>query len=322
MTRSIYIIALLFFALKANAQTCCTAGAPISTNLEISNSDVNTLLVQLSYEYKSINLLIDDNKKLTSDPRSRLGQNVSLKLDYILSKKFAISTILPAVHQSRSTVSQSQSSFGLGDLTLIGQYTIFADPRNAINVGAGIKLPLGKVNHRDDSNIFLSPDMQSGSGSFDFILRTSVNRTGFLLPQLTGNFSAVYRKNGLNDSFGSTDTFGGRSFGFGDSAIFILAFKYLLDYKQGFLIPDVALKYRWGSANQEEVTIAPNSGGNWFSIPLGFSYDLDGKKSLRAYGELPIYQKLEGLQITTDFIVGLQLSYLLNKKNTVHLIEL
>jgi len=321
VTRYLLVLWLFLFALKANAQTCCTAGAPISSNLEISNGEKHSLLVQLSYEYKSINLLIDENKRLTNDPRSRFGQNLSLKLDYILSQKFAVSAIIPGVQQGRSTISQSQRSFGLGDVTLITQYAILSKPKSALNLAAGIKLPLGKVNHRDGSNIFLSPDMQSGSGSFDFIVRSSYNLTGFVFPLLSANASALYRKNGLNDSFGSTENFGGRSFGFGDNAIFVFGLKYLLDYKQGFLIPDLAIKYRWGSANREETTLAPNSGGHWLSIPFGLSYDLDGTKTIRFYSELPVYQKLKGLQITTDFIVGLQLSYLIKTKNSDQLIK-
>jgi len=317
----LYVFGFLFFALKANGQTCCTAGAPISTNLEISNGEVKSLLFQLSYEYKSINLLIDQNERLVNDPRSRFGQNISLKLDYILSKKFAISAILPAVQQARSTSTQSQSSFGLGDLTVVGQYVLFANARNALNISGGVKLPTGKVNHRDALNIFLSPDMQSGSGSLDWIGRVSFNRTGFLLPLLTANLSGTCRLNGLNESFASTETFGGRSFSFGDQMNVVLAFKYLIDFKKGFIIPDLALKYRWAAPNTEQNTIAPNSGGSWLSIPVGFSYDLDGIKSIRLYGEIPIYQKLEGLQISTDFIVGLQLSYLLNKNNSDNLIE-
>lgn len=315
--------AFCFFLLQnIYSQTCCTAGAPISSNLEISNSEINSFSFQLGYSYKSINLLIDNDERLVNDPRTRYGQNLGLKVDYVLSKKWAVSAILPLVHQARSTISQSQSSFGLGDLSLIGQYLVYGDQRSALNVSGGVKLPIGKVDHRDASNIFLSPDMQSGSGSYDFIFRTSYNRTRFLTPLMTINVSAVFRRNGFNHSFGSTDNFEGRSFAFGNNAIFVLGLRYLINYKLGFLIPDVALKYRWGGANQEEESTASNSGGNWISVPIGFSYDLDGKKSVRLYGELPVYQKLDGLQITTDFEVGVQLSYLLlQKNNTDNLIE-
>lgn len=321
MTRVLLLFVVLLISAPLSGQTCCTAGAPISSNLEISNSDINSLSLQFTYEYKSINLLIDDNRRLVNDPRSRFGQNAAVKLDYVISKKWAASVTLPLVHQSRSTVSSTQSSIGIGDLSVLGQYQFYSDQRNAVNLSGGIKLPIGKVNHRDPSSIFLSPDMQSGSGSFDYFARASYNRVGFLLPFLSTNLSAVYRRNGINDSFGSTDTFQGRRFAFGDNAIFNLSFRYLIDFRKGFLIPDAALQYRWGGPNREEQTIAPNSGGNWLSIPAGFTYDIDGEKSIRLYGELPIYQKLDGLQITTDFVVGVQLSYIFKKKNSQNIIE-
>lgn len=322
LIRLLNIIFLLLLVAQAYGQTCCTAGAPISTNLEISNADINSLSVQLSYEFKSINLLIDENTKLQNDPRSRSGQNAVLKFDYVLAKKWAVSALVPIVQQSRTTLSESQSSVGLGDISLLLQYSVYADQRNAINLSGGVKLPSGKVNHRGDSNIFLSPDMQSGSGSYDFIARASYVRTRFIVPSLVGKVSTVYRKNGVNDAFGSTDSFGGRNFGFGDQANVVVGFNYLIDYKLGFLIPDLALRYRWANSNREQQTNAPNSGGNWLSLAGGFSYDFDGKKSIRLYGEVPLYQQLVGLQITTNLIVGVQLSYLISKNKTDNLIQL
>ena len=314
------ILILPIFVLLANSlngQTCCTAGAPISSFLEVNGMDEKATSIQLIYEYKSINLLVDNNQRLTNDPRSRLGQNVALKVDFTQNTKWAYSVILPLVYQSRETVSQRQTSLGLGDLTLIAQYIVFANSKSSLNFSAGAKLPIGRVNHRDDSNIFLSPDMQSGTGSYDFLVRSSYNESRFIFPFLTANASLLFRRNGFNDDFGSTENFGGRSFAFGNEAIAVAGLRYLQDYKLGFLIPDLGLKYRWGGSNQEQRIDAPNSGGHWVSLPLGFSYVPDDIKSIRLFGEIPLYQKLEGLQITTNFLVGVQLSYLIKKKNNI-----
>lgn len=315
------LILLVLLGNLAHAQTCCTAGAPISSFLEINGLDEKATSIQLLYEYKNIDLLVDNDIRLTNDPRTRFGQNVGVKVDYTLSSKWAFSALIPLVHQSRETFSQQQSSIGIGDLSLITQYMIFANNRSSWNISGGMKLPIGKVSHRDPSGIFFSPDMQSGTGSYDFLVRSSFNQTRFLFPFLTSNVSVLYKKNGINDDFGSTENFGGRSFAFGDEAVAVVSLRYLQDYKLGFLIPDLSLKYRWGGPNQEQQVEAPNSGGHWVSLPLGFSIVPDELKSIRFYGEIPLYQKLDGLQITTKYLVGLQLSYLIKKKNIDNLIE-
>ena len=316
------LFCLLLLTVNVNAQTCCTAGAPISSFLEVNNQDERAISFQLLYEYKNINLLVDETEKLTNDPRSRFGQNIAVKVDYTLNRKWAFSAIVPIVHQARQTFSESQASIGQGDMSLIAQYMLYANDKTYLNLSAGVKVPTGRVSHLSNSGIFLSPDMQSGTGSFDYLIRSSYNRTRFLFPFLSANVSAVFRKNGINENFGSTENFGGRSFAFGDEFVGVFGLRYLQDYKLGFIIPDLSLKYRWGGPNTEQSTIAPNSGGQWLGIPIGFSYTPDDVKAIRLYGEFPIYQKLEGLQITTKYLIGVQLSYAIKKKNLDSIIEI
>ena len=306
------ILALLLFlcvGMYSFAQTCCSAGAPVSTFLDIANANEKSLSFQLNYEYKSINLLVDNNTRLENDPRTRSGQSLSFKMDYTLNSKWAFSAILPLVHHSRSTLSEQQKSTGIGDLSLLAQYSIYSSPIHNLNVSGGIKLPTGVTSHKTDSQIFISPDMQSGSGSIDFLLRASYSKSDFLMSFLTATISTIYRKNGTNNGFGSVDNFAGRSFAFGDEFTSVFGLRYLKTYDAGFLIPDASLKVRWGGANTEQGSMSSNSGGRWLSLPLGISFVPDESKSIRLYGELPLYQDLEGLQITTDFIIGIQFTY-------------
>jgi len=289
----------LFLSVIGSAQTCCSAGVPASTFLEIANTEAKSFSIQLNYEYRSINLLVDDNTRLENDPRSRYGQNFGLKLDYTLNSKWAFSVLIPFIHHSRNTSSESQNSFGLGDVGLLTQYKVFSGAIRTFNLIAGIDLPLGITSHKGSSQIFLSPDMQSGSGSFDFIIGASYSNSDFLLPFLSNFVMASYRWNGTNKSFGSTDNFDGRSFAFGDEFVSTAGLRYTHTMKAGFLIPDAGLRVRWSSPNQEQSADAPNSGGRWLSMPFGLSFVPDQSKSFRVYSEIPLHQDLEGLQITT-----------------------
>ncbi|MEM9544332.1 MAG: hypothetical protein AAGA77_00090 [Bacteroidota bacterium] len=295
------------------AQTCCSAGVPISTFMEIASSEKNSFSIQLNHEYRSINWLVDNNTRLENDPRSRYGQNTSLKFDYSLNSKWAFSALIPFVHHSRNTTSESQNSFGLGDLGLLMQYNVLSKSLYSLNVVAGIDLPIGNTSHRGSSQILLSPDMQSGSGSMDFLVGTSYAKTDFLLPFLSHFVIANYRWNGTNDSFGSTANFNGRSFAFGDEFMVVTGFRYMHTLSAGFLIPDAGVRIRWQDPNSEQGADAPNSGGRWLSLPFGLSFVPDKSKSIRLYTELPIYQNLNGLQITTNFTVGIQFIYTRNR---------
>ena len=304
------------FTSKVISQTCCTAGAPVGTYLGIQNTNEKALAIQLAYEYNSINLLIDNNKKIENDPRSRFGQSTSLKVDYALNQKIAFSTIASLVHQSRSTFSETQTSLGLGDLIFLTQYTLLNDAFNRLNFSAGIKFPIGKTNHRADSGILLSPDMQSGSGSYDLLFRTSFSKSNLWTPFLSVYASSTFRMNGSNKDFGSTATFAGRNFSFGDESITQMGLRYLITLKKGFLNPDIGFKFRWASSNSEQNVDSPNSGGYWMSLPLGFSFTPDDKKSIAITTEIPVYQKLDGLQITTNYKFGIQLNYIFQNKKT------
>jgi len=298
--------------IEGTAQTCCSAGAQLSNMITINSGSNRSIALNVGYEYKGINLLIDNGERLTNDPRSRYGQNVAFKLDYILNEKWALSTIIPIIHQSRSTTSITESTLGIGDVTVIGQYSLLTGKDMRIAIAGGVQLPLGITSHRNALQILMSPDMQSGSGTYDFMSSINFGKSHFLIPFLGLNLEVLYRNNTVNDSFGATDTFNGRMFGFGDEVITAAVLNYLWVLESGFLSSDVGLKYRHASANIENGVNAPNSGGHWLSLPLGLSLQSNESTTTRIYSEIPLYQQLEGLQITTSFTIGVQVRYLIN----------
>ncbi len=313
--RLIFSIVLFFYCWQLSGQTCCTAGAPVSSFYGIQTGEKNTWIINLNYEFKSINLLIDQNERLVNDPRRRSGQSLSAKIDYIVSNKWSFSAVLPVIQQSRKTISAEESSLGIGDILLVSQYQFLRKNDFTFGVSGGLKIPVGQRDHRSDAFIFLSPDMQSGSGSFDWIARLNLIKEHTGIPFLTSAFEVSYRDNGINNSFGSTSTFNGRRFGFGDEWVSMLSFNYQWITGQGTFIPDLSLRYRHQERNVEQSSLAPNSGGHWLSLPFGISYQPDPQKSLRIYTEIPLYQQLNGLQITTSFTAGIQFRYNLINKN-------
>lgn len=290
-------------------QTCCSAGVPFNSFLGISGEQAKTINVQIGYTYNSINLLVDNDSRIENDPRSRYGQIFTGKIDYTISNKWAASFVLPFIHHSRNTVSENQSSFGFADPIAIIQFNVLQNTFNKLTVSGGIKLPLGQSNHKSNNGIFLSPDMQSGTGSVDYLLRLNYTRSNFILPFLHLYSTNVLRLNGKNKTFGSTTNFAGREFGFGNEVTFELGFQYLLVTKNAFLFPGIGLQLRSSQANIENGVDAPNSGGRWLNIPIGISYTNNGSKSIVVKAEIPVAQQLNGLQISTNFNFGIQFYY-------------
>ena len=312
----IFTLSTIFFCtLTISAQTCCTAGAPVSSFYGVQTGVKNSWAFNLAYEYKAINLLIDENTQLVNDPRTRSGQSLSAKVDYILNKKWSFSASVPLIFQSRKTVSARERSIGIGDLLLVSQYQLFNKNDFSFRLSGGLKLPIGQQSHQNADAIFLSPDMQSGSGSVDWIAQVTGVKEHFIVPFLTTSVEVSYRDNGINSSFGKTPDFGGRRFGFGDQWVAMLTFNYQWITSLGNFVPDLNLRYRNLTRNVEQTTVAPNSGGSWLSLPLGIAFQPDPQKSMRIYAEFPLSQDLNGLQITTSFTACLQFRYILSRKN-------
>ncbi len=301
------IVCIMLYAANMLGQTCCSAGAPLTSTFQIAHEDQKTIQLELKYTYRSINRLVENREVLVNDPRTRLGNNLLLKADYAFNKKIAVSLVLPYVFQSRTTTSESQSSVGLGDMLLIGQYSQKVKEEYALSYSIGAKLPTGKVDHFNERGIFLSPDMQSGSGTFDFLFGINLGKKHFIKKNVSFNTSVLFRKNTTNATFGETNNSSGRSFKFGDEFIADITLAHQQLWGLWFASPYVNLQYRTIQANREEGTVSPNSGGQWLSAQAGVQLRTKENFSFRIYGQVPFFQALEGLQITTDYELGVSL---------------
>ncbi len=298
---------------NVQGQTCCSGGAPLMTSFDIGTNgpDGSYLAIGLDYEYNSVNKLVDNNRRLENDPRHRSGQNLLLKIDYIHDAHWAFSGLLPMVIQQRTTFSESERASGIGDLTLLGQYSKPLGSDMSLRLSLGAKLPVGNRFRRDDRGIFLSPDMQPGTGTFDFVGRAAVLRQHFIIPNLTNLTAVSYRYNTTNPHFGDPQRQGGRRFKFGNEAILSTSFNYLFVLNAWFVLPDAGVRFRYASPNEEEGSRAPNSGGYWMLIPVGVQFQPNEGLMFRASVEFPVWEDLAGLQITTDLKVGVQIRYFL-----------
>ncbi len=308
MNRLLCIILIALYNTLAYGQTCCSAGAPINAAFGIINNGNNQLILNLDYTFVNVNRLVSDSEILQNDPRNRSGQYILLKAGYSISDRWSISSIIPYISQSRNTFSQSESNHGIGDISILGQYEIIPQK---LSFGAGIQLPSGNTKGTNSSGLISSPDMQSGSGTWDFIATIQWTENHFLIPNLQQNFSFAAKYNGTNNNFGDPQGVLGRQFKFGDEYSSKINWSYLLLLGDWFVIPNIGLNYNYNTRNKEQGTDASNSGGHWINLPLGIQFQPEEKFIFGAKAMLPIIQKLNGLQITTKFSFGFSITYLL-----------
>lgn len=315
----VFIFAICSFKMTFS-QTCCSAGAPITSAFDIPSGPYQTLSFGIEYEHNSVNWLVENDNRLVNDPRTRQGSSILARVNLSLGNRWAVGAYIPFVTQKRATFSSEQKASGVGDLTLLAQYAKSLR-QGIIKWGVGIKMPTGNQFITDEIGVILSPDMQSGSGTFDFIGRAAITREHLIVSNLFNQTDITFRYNTENRHFGDRNRMNGRMFKFGNEVLLSTVFSYLVIFDQWFLIPDLGLQFRHASPNQEQGRDAPNSGGNWFRLLLGARWTADDQFSIRPYAEIPVWQRLEGTQITSNFKVGMQVRYVFHLEKSDDALE-
>jgi len=309
------IVLLSIFSLicyQSISQTCCTAGAPLLSNNLVIGDKPQSIYFQYAYRSIQINRLVDNSMLLVNDPRTRSSKLISLSLAIPINNKISIGAIVPYRIQERATFSESQRSTGIGDPRLNVQYKFVDKPSFSFIQILGFDLPIGTSSNLDDRSIFLSPDMQPGSGSFDYYTSSLLAWNRILGTSFYSSLNLTYNYNTTNTAFGNINS--SRSFKFGNELISQWTIKHESALKFGFLIPDVSLLYRYSETNEEQNFTASNSGGHWLGIQFGMYIKTDYLPSLRLYYYNPLKENISGLQITTSSEWGIEISHTISYK--------
>ncbi|MCH8332079.1 MAG: hypothetical protein IH946_12030, partial [Bacteroidetes bacterium] len=182
-----FILFILFIPPDMLAQTCCSGGVPIASNLGLSGTQYKTIQMLISYDYNVMHDLYLGKRHLDDDTRYRSTHSLLLEGSYGFHKRWSATVMLSAVRQERTinvfgtqnlTVGQ-----GLGDAVILIKYNLL-EPENRsgreIVIGAGPKIPLGASDLTNDIGIILPADLQAGSGSLDGILWGSFSQYRFI----------------------------------------------------------------------------------------------------------------------------------------------
>ena len=310
------ILCFAFLAEKQGyAQACCSGGAPISFNLVFSSAPVQTFQFALSYDYNNLGTLLESSNKFDDNNRVRTTHSVLLNVGYTFNHRFAIDAVIPYVVQGRKVNFQNNDDYtttsGIGDLVILPKILVFGanSISRQLQIGAGIKAPTGQSDIKINQ-IALNADMQPGSGSWDLIFMANYYQTLKSRPSIGFNSTVNFRLAGTNKNYLEV-----QDYQFGNDFYWLNSISDQIPLKNAVLSPTLGLRYRIIGISEINDIALDNTGGQWLTAMLAASIKWNKLPLLYVSGELPVYSKVNGVQLSTSyrFNIGIQQQLSLKK---------
>jgi hypothetical protein len=302
MLRFLILLIGLYSINLAQGQTCCSGGIPLSNNIGLEFSEDNKLILGVSYDFNNLNTLKNDSETLDDDSRLRTTHSVLVNAGYTITDRLSIEGLFSWVNQRR-IINQFNSenideTYGIGDAIALARYTILKNTTTnwTVNLGLGVKIPLGSSTEISDQGITLNADLQPGSNAWDMIYLVGASKTFDFRPTMAFSTRIVYRQTGEN-----SDYFGDSTYGFGNEiqAYFSVSDQFLI--KNTLINPGLSFKYRNAGNDQIQSIDLPNTGGDWVFIIPNFSIHIFQNIRFNAAAELPLYSRPDGIQLTPTY---------------------
>ncbi len=235
--------------------------------------------------------------------RYTINRNTTLALDYSPNKDWGISVNLPWFDRSHATIAAGDTEIstshdeGVGDLRIVGRYQGF-DAQRSTGLMFGIKLPTGNFSDTFDSgpqqgNI-VDRGLQLGTGTTDLLL--GVYNFGALAPDW-GYFTQAM----LQVPLDSREDF---KPGAGFNANFGLRYTASETF-----VPQLQVNARVEKREQGANADVENSGATLVYLSPGMTWKISRKFSAYGFFQVPLYQRVNGLQIEATEFVSLGVHY-------------
>jgi len=219
----------------------------------------------------------------------------STSVSYGVTDHFTLSLSLPfeVIHGFRAgefdgvnpaTVNEATSISGMGDATLLGKYSLLADPVE-LAVLAGIKIPTGNTGQHDNALALLEPDHQPGSGSWDPLLGVAIGRQ---FERFSISSSVLYR----------ITSRGRHDFTPGQQVLFAVKGEYQILGLGKFprLYGSLELSEQFAAKDKFLSVKNQDTGGSVVGLGFGLRLRADEHMTLAATFTVPVYQGLYGDQ--------------------------
>ncbi|MBU6248014.1 MAG: hypothetical protein KGN77_09680 [Xanthomonadaceae bacterium] len=223
--------------------------------------------------------------------RRTINRNTLLGLDYSFNRAWGLSVQLPWLGRDHQTWPEGQTTLssshgqGLGDIRVIGRYQGFS-PDASTGVQFGVKLATGTFKQRFDAGTaageLLDRGLQRGTGTTDALL--GVYRFGYLSASI-GYFGQAMAEIPMNARDG---------FRPGNSVNVNLGLRYL---DAGILTPQLQLNLHGEKRESGAFADVANSGATFAYLSPGLGVKLGRRVDAFVFVQVPLYERVNGLQI-------------------------
>ncbi|MEP6739226.1 MAG: TonB-dependent receptor [Caldimonas sp.] len=232
-----------------------------------------------------------------------INRNTTLTLDYGFDTDWGVTVLLPYLQRYHTTVAEDDTdistsrSSSIGDVRVLGRYQGFSEARDW-GLQFGLKLPTGSTSVNfsagPQADAPLDRGLQPGAGSTDLLV-------------------GAYRFGPINESFDyfvhgllqvpltSKDQFKP-----GVGANLTVGVRYL---SGGPVVPQLQINARTERKESGANADVPNSGATLVYLSPGATVTLTEKLQAYAFFQVPIYQRVTGLQLEPKYSVSVGLHY-------------
>jgi hypothetical protein len=299
-------VALGFAGQQAQA-TCGAAFCMVNTNWDVQGVWTEPgMRFDLRFEY------IDQDQPMSGSSRVGVGQipahhdevrtinrNWLATFDYTFNDKWGVAATLPVIDRDHTHIHNHQGQqlvenwnfTEVGDVRVLGRRQWKSESREALRLDSygvtfGLKLPTGETDVRNADGDLSERTLQPGSGTTDLLLGAYFSRQ---LGSGSSWFTDVLVQQPLNSY---------KNFQPGLRAGFDVGYRYGASDKLTLMVQLNAL---YKDRDQGSEAEPKDSGGNFVFVSPGLSYVLGKNVQLYGFVQLPLYQYVNGVQLTADW---------------------
>lgn len=285
--------------------SCGAAFCMVNTNWELQGIAVQPgLKLDLRYEHVRQNQPRSGSRDVAvgairrhHDEVSTTNRNVLATLDYTHDQAWGVSASVPYVDRSHfhihnhrgAQVPEHWDFSRVGDVRVLGRYQLRSEDAQAATlsfygINLGLKLPTGDRDLRNAAGARAERTLQPGTGTTDLVL-------GGYYTRVLGASDASWFVQGLwQTPLGSREDYRP-----GRRATLDIGYRYEASERIGLMLQ---LNTLWRGRDRGAQAEPADTGGSFVYVSPGVSYALTKGVQVYAFVQKPVYQYVNGVQLT------------------------
>jgi hypothetical protein len=303
--RIVQIIVLFLLPIFGGAQTCCSSGIPIASNVGFASQGSGVLTTSVHYENNQLSTLLDESDVLALNNRQRNTQSYLWRIGYQFTERWSTEVLVPYVTQNRNITKNNgeidqEQARGLGDIALLLKYDLVKRMDWNLNVGIGTKLTSGDSKHLNRIGLLLVKDLQPGTGALDWLGRLAIEHHPSFHPSMNIFLSAIYSLKGTDAAY-----LGSQAYRFGNDWQLFFGAGDQWTFGNTNVSPSIGFRYRRADQDLIDGIDLRNTGGQWVFLRPHLGINVLKNVQLLSTLELPIYSRVDGTQLSPTYIFNL-----------------